>query len=271
HDEFSAYCLESTARLMATKFPRHEIWVVLPKAHVHGGLASYDNFVKTDWASGGAVLEYLPDGSASEHLEALLNAAADTVHSLRQPSSACCTTTPRRPDMSLPLTLVGFSKGSVVLNQLVTELACEAPQEAVLPKTTGGRQSSKRVDSHGDRDGAVITNNRKRSRVSENNGSHGGDDNEHFATSEGDVTNPPSPAEDAHADAHADHAGTVWPMVWESRQDGHPCKEGEGVEEKQSGTPREKVQDGNVSHQGNTGSMWSRLWNTFGMSRFSTR
>ncbi|CAN0471188.1 unnamed protein product, partial [Scytosiphon promiscuus] len=46
--EFSAYCLESTAQLMAAKFPGHAVWLVLPKAHVHGGLASYDNFVKTD-------------------------------------------------------------------------------------------------------------------------------------------------------------------------------------------------------------------------------
>lgn len=57
HGEFSDYCLESTAKVLATKFPCHDVWVVLPKNHVHGVLASYDNFVKTDWASGGAVLE----------------------------------------------------------------------------------------------------------------------------------------------------------------------------------------------------------------------
>lgn len=57
HREFSDYCLESTAQGLATKFPGHAVWVVLPKTHVHGALASYDNFGKTDWASGGAVLE----------------------------------------------------------------------------------------------------------------------------------------------------------------------------------------------------------------------
>lgn len=61
----------------------------------------------------------LADGSASVHLEALLNAAADAVQSERSETGS-------RPDVSLPLTLVGFSKGTVVLNQLVTELACEA-------------------------------------------------------------------------------------------------------------------------------------------------
>lgn len=57
HREFSDYCLEGTAQALATKFPGHAVWVVLPKTHVHGALASYDNFGKTDWASGGAVLE----------------------------------------------------------------------------------------------------------------------------------------------------------------------------------------------------------------------
>lgn len=57
HREFSDYCLESTAQALATKFPGHAVWVVLPKTLVHGALASYDNFGKTDWESGGAVLE----------------------------------------------------------------------------------------------------------------------------------------------------------------------------------------------------------------------
>ncbi|CAN0392613.1 unnamed protein product, partial [Ectocarpus sp. 8 AP-2014] len=120
HEEFSDYCVESTARTLARRFPGHAVWVVLPKTHVHGALASYDNFAKTDWATGGAVLEYLPNGSACEHLEALLGAAADAVH---QEDDRCGNITSSRPDISLPLTLVGFSKGVVVLNQLVTELA----------------------------------------------------------------------------------------------------------------------------------------------------
>lgn len=57
HEEFSDYCVESTARTLARRFPGHAVWVVLPKTHVHGALASYDNFAKTDWATGGAVLE----------------------------------------------------------------------------------------------------------------------------------------------------------------------------------------------------------------------
>lgn len=57
HGEWSDYSLESTARVLACKFPEHAVWVVLPKAHVHGALASYDNFARTDWELGGAVPE----------------------------------------------------------------------------------------------------------------------------------------------------------------------------------------------------------------------
>lgn len=62
------------------------------------------------------VLTDLAEGSASLHLEALLDSAAQAIESPDDSGSA-------KPDMSLPLTLVGFSKGAVVLNQLVTELA----------------------------------------------------------------------------------------------------------------------------------------------------
>lgn len=142
--------------------------------------------------------------------------------------------------MSLPLTLVGFSKGSVVLNQLVTELACEATPEDVTLETKAARHSSKRSDSRDDSDGAPMRNDRKRSRVSGNNSYQGGEGGGHFASSEGDVTNPPSPAEDA------DDVCTSWPMVWESQQDG---EEQGGGETRSGGTPREKAQDGNMSHQ----------------------
>ncbi len=62
HGDFSEYCLENLACMLAGKFPGHAVWVVLPKTRVHGVLASYDNFVKADWDSGGAVLECECDG-----------------------------------------------------------------------------------------------------------------------------------------------------------------------------------------------------------------
>ncbi|CAM9342412.1 unnamed protein product [Ectocarpus sp. 12 AP-2014] len=265
HEEFSDYCVESTARTIARRFPGHAVWVVLPKTHVHGALASYDNFAKTDWATGGAVLEYLPDGSACEHLEALLGAAADAVH---QEDDRFGVTTSRRPDISLPLTLVGFSKGVVVLNQLVTELACSPPPVAAAPALPKANSSTR---SGVDGDGIKLAGNRKRSRVSMSNSrrcssSCGGGGGERLACSEGDLTNPPSPADDG--DIGATMGSSNWPMGWEGGRDEERREDAGGTGD---GTPHDGVQDGYKPHQDKTGSLWSRLWSAFGMSRLKTR
>lgn len=63
------------------------------------------------------------DGSACVHLEELLKAASDAILTESIESIGLHGGKNVRPDLSLPLTLVGFSKGIVVLNQLVTELA----------------------------------------------------------------------------------------------------------------------------------------------------
>eukprot|EP00752_Nemacystus_decipiens_P010136 g9032.t2 len=255
HGEFSDYCVESTAKVLATKFPCHDVWVVLPKNHVHGVLASYDNFVKTDWASGGAVLEYLPDGSACKHLEALLNTAANAVQSLRRGSGATCTSS--RPDTSLPLTLVGFSKGAVVLNQLVTELAWEATP-AALALAPGTSNRAKRNDPRGDGDPAQV-NNRKRSRVSLNDCGGCG----RPTSSEGVLTNPPSPAVSWNGEGEGEGEGDVdGGRDGDERDGGGTCSE-----------PRQDPQDGNGSrsHQDANSSLWYRLCSTFSVSRFSKR
>ncbi|CAM9425292.1 unnamed protein product [Chrysoparadoxa australica] len=89
---FTAYSIEGTAKLLVDKFPGHAIWVVLPVRRDSSGYRSrYDNFLK----------EWEGEGSASRHLLSLLNAAG-------------CN--------QAPLSLVGFSRGSAVLNQLFQEL-----------------------------------------------------------------------------------------------------------------------------------------------------
>lgn len=154
------------------------------------------------------------DGSACKHLEAILNAAADAVQSLRR-SGACGAIADCRPDMSLPLTLVGFSKGAVVLNQLVTELASGAePTAASIPTPSRG---SKRSDSRDEGHPVRLKKNRKRSRVSTStsiryNGSEC-DGGGRLASSEGVLTNPPSPADDSGSTASGS-----WPMAWEGQR-----------------------------------------------------
>ncbi len=183
----------------------------------------------------------LPDGSACEHLEALLNAAADAAQSLPQ-NGACA-----EPDMSLPLTLVGFSKGAVVLNQLVTELASGA---ALSPRTLN--RGSAFSDSRDNGEPVPFMNNRKRSRVSKlSNSACGGGGR--LASSEGALTNPPTPADEMSIPS--------WEGDGDRDGEGNTCNESS---EQDGGSIRRP--------QGPIGSLWSRLCSTFGMSRdrFST-
>ncbi|CAN0367839.1 unnamed protein product, partial [Ectocarpus fasciculatus] len=271
HEEFSDYCVETTARTVARRFPGHAVWVVLPKTHVHGAFASYDNFAKTDWAAGGAVLEYRSDGSACEHLEALLSAASDAVQQEQEDHRCDATTFRSRPDLSLPLTLVGFSKGVVVLNQLVTELACSPPPAAAAAAAAATVRPNTNSSTHSvGGDGMKLAGNRKRSRVSMSNNSRcssscGG---ERLASSEGDLTNPPSPADDGDGDISSTMGSSNWPMGWEGERDEERPEDGG---ETGSGTPHNGAQDGYTPHQDKTGSVWCRLWSAFGMSRLKTR
>lgn len=184
----------------------------------------------------------LPDGSACEHLEALLSAAADAV---QQEDNRCGATTSRSPDISLPLTLVGFSKGVIVLNQLVTELACSPPPAAPAAPALSETNSSTSSDVSGD----GIKLNRKRSRVSMSHSSRcgsscGGGGGERLASSEGDLTNPPSPADDG--DLGATMASSNWPMAWEDGRDEERREDGRNTG---NGTPHAGVQGGYKPHQ----------------------
>jgi Uncharacterised protein family UPF0565 len=99
---WSAYSLEASANLLSSKFPAHDIWVVAPAAKLRGTFSCYSNFCSdADTYGCGAVAKRIA-------------------------------VTGVLPNLSLPLTLVGFSKGAVVLNQLVSELgACCYDSEAV--------------------------------------------------------------------------------------------------------------------------------------------
>ncbi|CAM9590734.1 unnamed protein product [Ectocarpus sp. 12 AP-2014] len=63
-------------------------------------------------------------------------------------------------------------------------------------------------------------------------------------------------------------ASSNWPMGWEGGRDEESREDAGGTG---SGTPYDGVQDGHKSHQDKTGSLWSRLWSAFGVSRLKTR
>ncbi|KAG5190597.1 hypothetical protein JKP88DRAFT_205417 [Tribonema minus] len=114
--EWGAYCLEATATNLARhKFPGHHVWVIKPSRHAHGAFACYENFSSHTCRHSGAFTWYDPHGFASLHLELLLQSAFSHVG----------LDSGRLPDPTLPITLVGFSKGGGALNQLVTELGAD--------------------------------------------------------------------------------------------------------------------------------------------------
>ena len=128
------------AALMAEKFSGSSVVVVIPSRY-EGGYASYDHFLHRTTATG-EPLGYTAGGSAgfkaAAQLASLLTSVGlwpeggkassshtDQLTSSGATSEAALGPTSRGGDVSVPtaIHLVGFSKGGVVLNQLLTELA----------------------------------------------------------------------------------------------------------------------------------------------------
>ena len=108
--------LESIARLMARRFPDSAVVIIRPSARVrdHPSLCLYSHFLPLDaWGcvEAGAYTLH-PSHCASLHVSALLSSLCPhLMHDVADVSSR------------LRLTLVAYSKGVVVCNQLIAELA----------------------------------------------------------------------------------------------------------------------------------------------------
>lgn len=111
--EYDAFSYEHTADLLAAKFgDSANVWIVRPSRFQFGAYACFDGFVDTN--SVGAATSYLSNGSAVEQLATMMESVR-TVLEQEQSDEQVST--------NLPVHLVGFSKGGIVLNQLATELA----------------------------------------------------------------------------------------------------------------------------------------------------
>ncbi|TYZ66988.1 hypothetical protein PybrP1_007699, partial [[Pythium] brassicae (nom. inval.)] len=109
--EFCEFAYEHAAAVLADKFGGDcNVWVIRPAHFFQRAFSCFDNFVETNEI--GAATAYSSSGTAIKHLLALLE-------------SVRCTLLQRGVSVAtdLPLHLVGFSKGVIVLNQLITELA----------------------------------------------------------------------------------------------------------------------------------------------------
>ncbi|RLN66311.1 hypothetical protein BBP00_00002277 [Phytophthora kernoviae] len=108
--DYCEYSYDNVAELLSDKFgDTCNVWVVRPSHFVHGAYSSFDNFVSTN--EYGAATEYDPTAYAAKNLASLMQ---NTQAALKRQGVKLST--------ALPIHLLGFSKGGVVLNQLVTEL-----------------------------------------------------------------------------------------------------------------------------------------------------
>ncbi|BFY98870.1 hypothetical protein BsWGS_01909 [Bradybaena similaris] len=106
---YVAWSSDNTAALIHRKFPSSLVFVIKPSKMHLLTFAVYSNFIETnDFGSP----THSSDHGAIKHLSCLYNSVVKEVNSK----------TGGNMQSSLPLRLIGFSKGCTVLNQLVFEL-----------------------------------------------------------------------------------------------------------------------------------------------------
>ncbi|XP_061548777.1 mitochondrial protein C2orf69 homolog [Phycodurus eques] len=114
------WSLEQVGVTLGRRFPGHHVWVVRASRMYLHKFSSYRNFVESNMFGAPEHAPYSPNGGALRHLRSLLihgMERAGLPNTIRPAGGG--TGTPAR----FSLTLVGFSKGCVVLNQVVYELA----------------------------------------------------------------------------------------------------------------------------------------------------
>lgn len=107
---YEKWNLESTAQLLKKRFPGSHIWVVRPSTMHLKTFSAYSNFVESDIMG---CPSHEPGQRSWNHLAALLHNSVEKIPGEFQATD------------DLPLDLVGFSKGCVVLNQLAYDLSSE--------------------------------------------------------------------------------------------------------------------------------------------------
>lgn len=140
----SEWCYENTAGLLADQFNNSWIWIIEPSSMHDHIFSRYDNFVHGNLLG---APESFDNHGALQHLKELLKAGVDLVNhhlegqeheqvarldnddevsqssALDQNSISSSVQVQCQVKHDLPLVLVGFSKGCVVLNQFLHELA----------------------------------------------------------------------------------------------------------------------------------------------------
>lgn len=101
------YCLESMAKKLGERFSQSDIMVIQPKSYYNQTFSCYSNFVDIKDKFGSPRYD-ANKMTAYEHLSMLVQNTMERIErNVDQTSN------------SIPVTLIGFSKGSCVLNQLI--------------------------------------------------------------------------------------------------------------------------------------------------------
>ncbi|XP_060731773.1 mitochondrial protein C2orf69 homolog isoform X1 [Tachysurus vachellii] len=115
-----SFSLERVALSLGVRFPGQHVWLVRPsQLHLHK-FSCYTNFVSCDMFG---APKHSPDYGAVRHLRALLSHAMERAAIAKPLPPLGGASVPCPLPEGFSLTLVGFSKGCVVLNQMVHELA----------------------------------------------------------------------------------------------------------------------------------------------------
>ncbi|KAJ8255912.1 hypothetical protein COCON_G00197760 [Conger conger] len=114
--QYQGWSLERVALILGRRFPGRHVWVVRASCMYLHKFSCYHNFVESNMFG---APEHSADYGALRHLRALLSHGMERA-GLLPPGGASSSPFPP-PGFSLAL--VGFSKGCVVLNQMVYELA----------------------------------------------------------------------------------------------------------------------------------------------------
>ncbi|XP_053089944.1 mitochondrial protein C2orf69 homolog isoform X1 [Pangasianodon hypophthalmus] len=115
-----SFSLERVALVLGARFPGRHVWLVRPsRLHLHK-FSCYSNFVSCDLFG---APKHSPDYGAVRHLRALLGNAMKRAAIAEPLPPLVGASVPAPLPTGFSLILVGFSKGCVVLNQMVHELA----------------------------------------------------------------------------------------------------------------------------------------------------
>ena len=116
--------LESTAALLLRRFHRSHVWVIKAARMELGTFSIYSNFVLWKSATDGAGGPTHHSGQRSwHHLQRLMESAVEKMSTFSDSNSDTCSAHCAFHNSNLPVILVGFSKGCVVLNQLAYDRA----------------------------------------------------------------------------------------------------------------------------------------------------